>query len=48
VLVSHLVPRGRVVDYRAVVEAWRAAAGAPRAVVLGPWAPFSFVETRGA
>ena len=44
VLVSHLVPRERVDAYRACVTAWRAAAGVPRAVVLGPWPPFSFVS----
>jgi len=43
-LVSHLVPRERVDAYRACVTAWRAAAGVPRAVVLGPWPPFSFVS----
>jgi len=43
VLVSHLVPRAREGAYRARVAAWRATAGVPRAVVLGPWPPFSFV-----
>ncbi|AHG88476.1 Gas vesicle synthesis GvpLGvpF [Gemmatirosa kalamazoonensis] len=42
ILVSHLVPRDREADYRARVAAWRTAAGVARAVVVGPWPPFSF------
>jgi hypothetical protein len=44
VLVSHLVARAALPTYRARLDAWRGTPGGLRCTVIGPWAPFSFVD----